>query len=547
MTFANPAALGLLALAIPIVLLHVLRPRREQRTVSSTYLWRAVGPPGQRGAAVAAAPAVVAAVPPAAGRRPARRGGRRPGAGGRGAAGRAHRLHRRCVGVDGATDGDTDPARRGPGRGDAPPAASCPTAAWPRSSSSTATRGRCSPPAPTRPSSTGCCARSSPPRAAPTGPRPSTRRCSSTPSAPRSASTSSPTAAAWPAAVVERLIPEGSRHTIVGERSTNRAVTALVVEQRGSQLHATATVQQHRRRRRHRPGCASGSTASSPRRCRSAPRRAPPRRSRSTCPVGDRVEAFLRATTSSTSTTAPSPPPPDGARVTVLLCSPSERANPFLQGALEASEGVTVEACDGTQPRHRRRPRDLRPGARAGRRRRPVRRRRPAGRRPGRGHHRRTAPAETLAVTTIASGDALVDGLDLAEVSVAAAERWDTGTSTVVVASNDVPLVVRGTTGGLPFAALSFSVLPENTNLPLLIAFPLLVDRLVTELAAAAVPPTGVVVDDALPVERQLRWHRHRARRDRARGRARRAGARRRPARLLGDRERRSGPSGSSR
>ena len=45
MTFANPAALGLLALAIPIVLLHVLRPRREQRTVPSTYLWEAVARP----------------------------------------------------------------------------------------------------------------------------------------------------------------------------------------------------------------------------------------------------------------------------------------------------------------------------------------------------------------------------------------------------------------------------------------------------------------------------------------------------------------------
>src|SRR5687767_5271062 len=45
MTFANPAALGLLALAIPILLLHVLRPRSEQHTVSSTFLWRNVARP----------------------------------------------------------------------------------------------------------------------------------------------------------------------------------------------------------------------------------------------------------------------------------------------------------------------------------------------------------------------------------------------------------------------------------------------------------------------------------------------------------------------
>ena len=40
MTLANPAGLALLVLAVPIVLLHVLRPRRRPVTVSSTLLWR---------------------------------------------------------------------------------------------------------------------------------------------------------------------------------------------------------------------------------------------------------------------------------------------------------------------------------------------------------------------------------------------------------------------------------------------------------------------------------------------------------------------------
>ena len=38
--FANPAGLGLLALAIPVILMHILRPRRLPVTVSSTMLWR---------------------------------------------------------------------------------------------------------------------------------------------------------------------------------------------------------------------------------------------------------------------------------------------------------------------------------------------------------------------------------------------------------------------------------------------------------------------------------------------------------------------------
>ncbi len=45
MTFANPAGLALLGLAIPIILLHILRPRRTPVTVSSTYLWRSIERP----------------------------------------------------------------------------------------------------------------------------------------------------------------------------------------------------------------------------------------------------------------------------------------------------------------------------------------------------------------------------------------------------------------------------------------------------------------------------------------------------------------------
>lgn len=44
-SLTNPAALGLLALAIPVILLHILRPRRQQVTVSSTFLWRALERP----------------------------------------------------------------------------------------------------------------------------------------------------------------------------------------------------------------------------------------------------------------------------------------------------------------------------------------------------------------------------------------------------------------------------------------------------------------------------------------------------------------------
>ncbi len=45
MGFLNPAGLWLLSLAIPIILLHILRPRREATPVASTYLWESMEEP----------------------------------------------------------------------------------------------------------------------------------------------------------------------------------------------------------------------------------------------------------------------------------------------------------------------------------------------------------------------------------------------------------------------------------------------------------------------------------------------------------------------
>ena len=44
-SLTNPAGLGLAALAIPVILLHILRPRRQEVTVSSTFLWRTLERP----------------------------------------------------------------------------------------------------------------------------------------------------------------------------------------------------------------------------------------------------------------------------------------------------------------------------------------------------------------------------------------------------------------------------------------------------------------------------------------------------------------------
>lgn len=501
MRFANPAALGLLALAVPVVLLHVLRPRREQRTVSSTYLWHAVARP-------------VSAARPWQRLRP------------------SWLLVLQLLAVALLAVAVADPVRVVEA-----PLSEHTVFIVDASASMAARDGE-----PTRLDEAVAEARRLR-RELPDGGLASIIVADGNPRSLLTASpdpgefdrvlaTIEPTAggADWSQAfdeavqldtlgaeigfhlltdgaglsgsVEEGLIPEGARHTIVGERSTNRAVTALVVEVRGSQLHATATV------RNTGGGAATdglrfdvdGVTAET------VQVRTDEGGSQTVevdLPAGDRVEAFLEGDDLLDVDDRAFATAARRRDVTVLLCSPTERANPFLEGALAASEGVTVEACTGSNPGTGADlvvydrvavPSDVAA---------PFLAVAPPGGIPAVGIVS-TGSAETLAVTTIAPGEPLVDGLDLADVSIAAAERWDTGTTSVVVASNDVPLLVRGTTAGLPFAATSFSVLPENTNLPLLVAFPLLVDRVVTELAAAALPTLGVTVDDVLPVERQL-------------------------------------------
>lgn len=500
-TFAHPAALGLLALAVPILLLHVLRPRREERTVPSTYLWQAIARP-------------VSAARPWQRLRP------------------SWLLFLQLLAVALLAVAVADPVQVVEA-----PLAEHTVFIVDASASMGARDGD-----PTRLDEAKAEARRLR-RELPEGGLASIVVADEDPRSLLTASpdptefdrvlaTIEPTAGGvdWPQAfdeavqldtlgaeigfhlltdggglagtVAERLIPEGARHTIVGERSTNRAVTALVVAQRGSQLHATATVRN-----------AGGGDATDGLRFRVDGVLAETVQVRTgsggtevvevDLPAGDRVEAFLDGEDLLDADDRAHATAGRRRAVTVLLCSPTERANPFLAGALEASEGVTVEACVGANPGtgadlvvydRVEVPADVAA---------PFVAVAPPGGVPAAGIVP-AGPAEALAVTSVTSGDPLVDGLELADVSVAAAERWDTGPNRVVVASNDVPLVVRGATGGLPFAALSFSVLPENTNLPLLVAFPLLVDRAVTELAAAVVPPTGILVGDQLPVERQL-------------------------------------------
>ena len=497
MTFAHPAALGLLALAIPIVLLHILRPRREQRTVPSTFLWRSVARPVSAAKpwqrlrpsvllflqlAAVALLALAVAGPVRITEAPLS----------------AHTVF--VIDASGSMAAlDGSPTRLDAAKEEA-----------------IELRGQL----PDDGIASIVVADGDPRSLLTASPDPAEFA--------RVLRTIEPTAGStnWQQAFDEAvqldtlgaeigfhlitdgiglsgspeepLIPEGSRHTIVGERSTNRAITALVVEPRGSQLHASATVAN-----------TGGGSATDQLRFDVDGVTAEEVQVQVDeggaavvevdLPPGDRIEAFLESDDLLDADDRAFATASRRRALTVVLCTPAGAGNPFLETALAASEGVTVEVCDGSNPAtgadlviYDRVAVPADPGA-------PFLALAAPGGVPGAGLVEAGGPAEGLAVTTLASGDGLLDGLDLSEVGIATAQRLDVGTATVLVAANDVPLIVRGSTGGLPFVATAFAL--GDSNLPLQIAFPLLVDRVLTDLAAAALPATNLVVDDLLPVD----------------------------------------------
>ncbi len=103
-----------------------------------------------------------------------------------------------------------------------------------------------------------------------------------------------------------------------------------------------------------------------------------------------------------------------------------------------------------------------------------------------------TGVAEGLAVTAQSQDNVLLRFVDLGSTSVARASRLAPADWMETLASSgDVPLLVAGEHDGRRVAALAFA--PEQSDLPLQVAFPLLVDNLVNFLQPRAAAGPGAV------------------------------------------------------
>lgn len=288
------------------------------------------------------------------------------------------------------------------------------------------------------------------------------------------------------------LLPLGTTYEAIGEGSTNRAIVGLNASPRGSGLHVVATVA-------NTGGAAARQTLRIDVDGRTEADQQIDLAAGETIavevdvPAGDQIDAFLEGEDLLDADDIAHTTAPDRRDLRVLLAGP---ANPFLDTLLDAIGGLKVERSETSVPATGY---DLAIYDRVAV---PAAPRAPflAIAAPG------GAPGVTVdgdvegpVISLVDVSDPLLEGVDLTEVAIATAQVLDAPTGTTLVGAEGAPLLVRGTLGGRPYLYLAFAL--ADSNLPVQVAFPILGDRILTDLAGTALPAGDLVVGEALPVD----------------------------------------------
>lgn len=289
----------------------------------------------------------------------------------------------------------------------------------------------------------------------------------------------------------QRLLPLDTTYHQVGSSSTNRAASGLVVEPSGSGLRVIATVTNHGSQRVSQPvrldvdGLTVADTVLD-----IAANEVATWELETT--AGDRVDLFLESEDLLDADDHAYAVAARRRELTVALVGPPD---PFLERALAVIPSLTLESgtvvdptlepdlivYNGVDP-----PAD--PSA-------PFIAIAPPGGAPG---ITVTGEVGGPAVTLVDTNNGLLSNLDLSDVVIAGAQQVEAVEGRVLVAAPGAPLLIESTTGRRPFLYLSFSL--ADTNLPLQVAFPILVDRMVGQLAGGSLPPTGLEVGNQIPL-----------------------------------------------
>jgi Ca-activated chloride channel homolog len=106
---------------------------------------------------------------------------------------------------------------------------------------------------------------------------------------------------------------------------------------------------------------------------------------------------------------------------------------------------------------------------------------------------------ENVAATSVRADDALVTGLDLSDVVAVRAQKIAAPDADVVIGSTRTPLAVRGRHEGQPILYFGFAL--QDSSLPLDIAFPVLIDRSIRELTGTATSAADIIAGQTLSFE----------------------------------------------
>lgn len=291
----------------------------------------------------------------------------------------------------------------------------------------------------------------------------------------------------------QALLPPGTEYRPVGEQSTNRAITRLVVEPRAGGLHAIATV-------RNTGGPKSTQTLRLDVDGRTVAEEVVALGAGDVVdveldlPPGERIEAFLEGEDLLDADDHVVAVAPGRRQVKVLLAGPDD---PFLEALLAAIPGVEMHrspAADGA-------PDDIdvaiynqvavpdEPPA-------PF-----WAIAPPRGVPGVTVTGEVAqpAPTLVRADDGLLLDVDLSEIGINAAQRLEAPVAETLVADEGTPLLLRGTVGEQPFVYLGF--VPTDSDLPVVPAFPILGDRIIGELTGGGTPPAALDAGTSLPLD----------------------------------------------
>jgi Mg-chelatase subunit ChlD len=288
------------------------------------------------------------------------------------------------------------------------------------------------------------------------------------------------------------LLPLGTTYEPIGEAGTNRAIVGLNASPRGSGLHVVATVA-------NTGGASARQTLRIDVDGRTVADPQVEVGSGETIdvevdvPAGDRIDAFLEGEDLLDADDLAHTTAPERRDLRVLVAGPD---NPFLDTLLEAIGGMQVErsatsvvATGFDLAIYDRVAVPPAPGA-------PFLAIAPPGGAPG---VTVEGDVEGPVVSLVDVSDPLLEGVDLTEVAIATAQVVEAPTGTTLVGAEGAPLLVRGTLGGRPYLYLTFAL--ADSNLPVQVAFPILGDRMLTDLAGSALPAGDLVVGEALPLD----------------------------------------------